>query len=254
MKKSPQPMHPAKKLALITGGTLGIGAAVARSLASQGIDLCLVARHAENTALVEDLQQTGVRCECLAADLSREEECHRVVSETIQIFGRIDILVHSAGGPAPGGLLSGAEKVWYGAFDIHLHAAFHLCRFATPHLQEAGGGDIIFISSAAGLRGVKNALAYSVVKGALHQLTRSLALELAPFKIKVNVVSPGVIRTRFQDALTEEQVINNITNRIPMGREGQPSDVADVISMLINNGFITGENITIDGGMSMRIV
>lgn len=242
-----------RKLALITGGTLGIGAETALSLAKQGHDICIVARHVEDESMQTAIEAMGVRCHLIAADISTQEACAAVVSETMQEFGRIDVLVHSAGGPAPGGLLTGAVDVWYSAFDIHLHAAFHLCRYAVPHMQ-ANGGAIIFISSAAGLRGVKNALAYSVVKGALFQLTRSLALELAPFQIRVNCVAPGVIRTRFQKSLTEAQVQNNLQNRIPLGREGRPSDVADAIIMLVNNIFITGEHLTIDGGMTMRIV
>jgi 3-oxoacyl-[acyl-carrier protein] reductase len=101
---------------------------------------------------------------------------------------------------------------------------------------------------------VRNALAYAVVKGALPQFARAMAFELGDDNIKVNCVSPGVIRTRFQDYLTQEQVKNNIENRIPLHHEGKPEDVADAICMLIKNDFITGENLVIDGGMTMRIV
>ncbi|ULQ51062.1 SDR family NAD(P)-dependent oxidoreductase [Flavihumibacter fluvii] len=247
-------MNNRNKVALVTGGTLGIGAATALALAKQGHDICLVARHIAGETLSAEIREMGVRCHVISADLSAVAACQAAVEETAAVLGGIDILVHSAGGPAPGGLLSGAADVWYAAFDIHLHAAFQLCRFAVPHMQANKEAAIIFISSAAGLRGVKNALAYSVVKGALFQLTRSLALELAPFNIRVNCVSPGVIRTRFQNSLTEAQVKKNLEDRIPLAREGRPSDVADVICMLVNNTFITGENVTIDGGMSMRIV
>jgi NAD(P)-dependent dehydrogenase (short-subunit alcohol dehydrogenase family) len=117
-----------------------------------------------------------------------------------------------------------------------------------------GEGAIVLLSSAAGLRGCLGALAYGVVKGALPQFARNLARELAPSGIRVNCVSPGVIRTPFQDFLTPEQVANNIANRIPLRREGSPQQVADLIVSLIQNDFITGENVVIDGGMSMRIV
>ena len=250
---SSNPDNPAQPVALITGGTLGIGAATAIALAKDGYDICLAARNTKDLDVQRDIEALNARCHLIQADVSQEASCKLVVEETISKLGRLDVLVHSAGGPALGGLLTGAEKVWYNAFDIHLHAAFHLSRFAVPHMIH-GDSSIIFISSAAGLRGVKNALAYSVVKGALFQLTKSMALELAPLKIRVNCVSPGVIRTRFQDILTEEQVQNNLKNRIPVGYEGKPSDVADAISMLVKNTFITGENITIDGGMTMRIV
>lgn len=247
-------MNNSKKVALVTGGTLGIGAATALALAKQGYDICIVARHIQDEKIAAEISELGVRCHLISADLATAAACEAVVAETVAVLGGIAVLVHSAGGPAPGGLLSGAADVWYGAFDIHVHAAFHLSRFAVPHMQAGNEGAIIFISSAAGLRGVKNALAYSVVKGALFQLTRSMALELAPFHIRVNCVSPGVIRTRFQNSLSEAQVKKNLEDRIPLAREGRPSDVADVICMLVNNTFITGENVTIDGGMSMRIV
>jgi len=242
------------KVALITGGTHGIGAQTVLKLAAEGAKISVVARNADNSKLKETITSFGGECHTITADLVQPEECIRVVNETIKHFGDIDILVHAAGSAAPGSLLSGAKDVWYQAFDIHIHAAFHLCRTAVPSMIKKGGGSIIFISSAAGVRGVRNALAYAVVKGALPQFTRALAFETANDNIRVNCVSPGVIRTRFQDYLTPEQVKNNIDNRIPLHREGKPEDVADAILMLIKNEFITGENLVIDGGMTMRIV
>jgi NAD(P)-dependent dehydrogenase (short-subunit alcohol dehydrogenase family) len=242
------------KVALITGGTHGIGAQTALQLAAEGVKLSIVARNAGDAVIDKKIKEMGGECITIAADLSRADECTKVVNKTISALGDIDILVHSAGSAAPGSFLNVSNEVWYNAFDIHIHAAFHLCRAAVPSMKKKGGGSVIFISSAAGIRGVKNALAYAVVKGALPQFTRALAFELGDDNIRVNCVSPGVIRTRFQDYLTPEQVKNNIDNRIPLHREGKPQDVADVICMLIKNDFITGENVVIDGGMTMRIV
>lgn len=247
-------MNLQNKVALITGGTHGIGAETALELARQGMKIALVARNKPDGGIVDEIQQLGAECEVFTGDLSKEESCRQVVEQTVNHFGGIDVLIHSAGAAAPGALLNGASKVWYQAFDVHIHAVFHLCNAAVPHMKERGEGAIILISSAAGLRGVKNALAYAVVKGALPQFTRALAFELSDFNIRVNCVSPGVIRTRFQDFLTEEQVKNNINNRIPLHREGTPQQVAEAILMLVKNGFITGENIVVDGGMTMRIV
>jgi NAD(P)-dependent dehydrogenase (short-subunit alcohol dehydrogenase family) len=242
------------KVALITGGTHGIGARTAIHLAKQGVKLSLVGRSIDQLAIAEELEAIGACYFLIAADLSREEECSRAIQKTCERFGGVDILVHSAGSAAPGSLLNGARDVWYPAFDIHIHAAFHLCRAAVPEMKKRGGGAVILISSAAGLRGVKNALAYAVVKGAIPQMTRALAFELSDDNIRVNCISPGVIRTRFQDYLKAEQVKNNIDNRIPLHREGTPEDVAEAIEMLVTNNFITGENVVIDGGMTMRIV
>jgi NAD(P)-dependent dehydrogenase (short-subunit alcohol dehydrogenase family) len=247
-------MELTNKVALITGGTQGIGAETALKLAREGAHISLVARNTDDQSLIDEIKSLGRNCVLLKGDMSKPEDCERVVAETIAALGDIDILVHSAGGAAPGSLLNGAKDVWYSAFDIHIHAVFHLCMAAVPSMKRKGsGGGIILISSAAGIRGVKGALAYAVVKGALPQFTRALAYELSEFDIKVNCVSPGVIRTRFQDFLKPEQVKNNIENRIPLRKEGKPEDVADAVAMLLKNDFITGENVVIDGGMSMRI-
>ncbi len=242
------------KIAIITGGTYGIGAETAIALAKEGAGIALIARHAGDGQVRKKIEALGVPCAMFIADLNKEAACLNIVEAVYKQLGNIDILVHSAGSAAPGSLLNGARDVWYQAFDIHVHAAFHLCRAAVPYLKEKNAGAIILISSAAGLRGVKNSLAYAVVKGAIPQFTRALAFELSDYNISVNCVSPGVIRTRFQDYLTPEQVQNNINNRIPLHREGTPEDVASVICTLIKNEFITGENIVIDGGMTMRIV
>jgi len=241
------------KIALITGGTHGIGAATAVLLAKQGADVCLAARNIDNVPIKQTIENLGVRCLLVNADMSREEDCQHAVAETVAGLGGLDILVHSAGAAAPGSLILGEKETWYHAFDVHIHAAYHLCKAAAPHMRARKEGAIILISSAAGLRGIKNAIAYAAVKGAIPQLTRALAFELSDDNIRVNCVAPGVIRTRFQDYLTSEQVKNNLDNRIPLHREGTPEDVAEAISMLIQNNFITGENVVIDGGMTMRI-
>ena len=136
----------------------------------------------------------------------------------------------------------------------HVHAVYHLTRAAVPYMTGNGGGAILLISSAAGSRGCTGAIAYGVAKGAIPQFTRTLARELADCNIRVNCVAPGIIRTRFQDYLTDEQVENNTRNRIPLHREGRPEDVAAALAALAENEFITGAEIPVDGGMTMRMV
>jgi NAD(P)-dependent dehydrogenase (short-subunit alcohol dehydrogenase family) len=145
------------------------------------------------------------------------------------------------------------EEAWTAAFAVHVHSVFFLARAAAPHMTRTGGGSIILLGSAAGLRGCLGALAYGVVEGALPQFARALARELADRNVRVNCVAPGVVRTPFQQFLSPEQAANNIQNRIPLHREGRPEDVADAIVMLVENEFITGESLVIDGGMTMRI-
>jgi NAD(P)-dependent dehydrogenase (short-subunit alcohol dehydrogenase family) len=199
------------------------------------------------------IEALGRRCCVVAADVGKPEEAIRCVHETFDALGRIDVLVHSAGGRIDGDLLRLPPESWYRAFDVHVHAIFHLCRTAVPYMKENGGGAIVLISSAAGLRGCVGSIAYGVAKGAIPQFARALARELADDNIRVNCVSPGIIRTRFQDCLTSEQVKANVENRIPLHREGRPEDVAEVIVALVTNHFVTGETIAVDGGMTMRI-
>ena len=190
----------------------------------------------------------------LQADVADPTACRNCVDQVIKHFGRLDVLVHSAGGAVPGNLYTTADETWMNAFAVHVHAVFHLTRAAAPHMAQQGEGAIILIGSAAGLRGCLGALGYGVVKGALPQFARNLARELADQHIRVNCVSPGIIRTPFQDFLTPEQVENNIKNRIPLHMEGKPEGVAELIVTLVENDFITGENVVIDGGQTMRMV
>lgn len=244
------------KVSLITGGTGGIGGATAVELARRGSDIMIIARQIDDRggAIQKQIESLGKRCFLLAADMSAPEEIAKSVRDTVAQMGSVDVLVHAAGGAVPGSLLQVTPEAWYGAFSIHVHAIFHLCRAAVPFMKKKREGAIILISSSAGARGCLGAITYGVVKGALPQFARALARELADDNIRVNAVSPGVIRTHFQDSLTPEQVKNNIENRIPLHREGTPEDVAQVIAMLATHNFITGETIAIDGGMSMRIV
>ncbi len=248
-------MQLTNKVVLITGGTRGIGAAAAIEMARRGADVALVGRYrdAEAEETLAQIAATGRRGIFIAGDMSLPDNASRSVETTVETLGGLDVLIHSAGGPAGGSLMDVSPETWHYAFDVHVHAIFYLCRAAVPHIKPKGEGAIILISSAAGLRGCLNALAYGVVKGAVIQFTRALARELADDNIRVNCVAPGVIRTRFHDALTPEQVKNNLDNRIPLHREGTTEEVAQVIAMLAENNFMTGETVTIDGGITMRI-
>jgi NAD(P)-dependent dehydrogenase (short-subunit alcohol dehydrogenase family) len=245
------------KVCLVTGGTSGIGAATALTLAHKGAHIAAVSRSPvakTPNSLASAIETHGTTIHFLKTDVADPDACRSCVDQVIKEFGRLDVLVHSAGGPVSGGLYTVTDESWMNAFAVHVHAILHLTRAAAPHMAKQGEGAIILLGSAAGLRGCLGALAYGVVKGALPQFARNLARELADQRIRVNCVSPGVIRTPFQNFLTPEQAANNINNRIPLHREGSPEDVANLIVSLIENDFITGENVVIDGGMTMRIV
>jgi len=243
------------RIALITGGTKGIGAATALSLAKDGADIALVARHDGDHAatLRKSIEALGRRCELILADVGSPEDARRCVEEAACLLGPAEILVHAAGGPAPGNILEVDFAAWQRAFDVHVHAAFHLCRAALPAMRERRNGAIILISSAAGVRGCPGNFAYQVIKGALPQFARALARDFGADDIRINCVAPGIIRTAFHNAMTPEQKRHNLENRIPLAREGTPEQVAELIKQLVTNDYITGETVTIDGGLTMRI-
>ena len=243
------------KTALITGGTKGIGAATALKLAQQGANLVIVGRHNDEqaNATISAIQDIGRECLMIVADMAKPESAEQAVAETTQRFGSVDVLFHNAGGPESGYMVDVDPNDWYRAFDIHVHAAFHLCRHAVPIMKKAGEGAIILMASVAALRGFPGAFPYGVVKGAMLQFTRSLARELADDNIRVNSVSPGIIRTAFHAGMTKEAERNSLDNRVPLHRFGTPEQIADAVAMLVTHDYITGQNLVVDGGLTMRM-
>jgi NAD(P)-dependent dehydrogenase (short-subunit alcohol dehydrogenase family) len=248
-------MNLSGKICLVTGGTRGIGAATAVGLAKEGADVALVGRRIDSEAksVHAEIQKLGRRCELIQADCGKPEEAIRCAKEAALRLGPIDVLVHSAGGPVNGGLFDLTPEQWQAAFDVHVHAIFHLCREVIPAMRKKKEGAIILISSTAGIRGVVTNVAYQVAKGALPQFARALAREFANDNIRINCVAPGVVRTAFHATMSEEQKRLNLDHRIPLHREGKSADVAEAITMLIKNEYITGETLVIDGGLTMRI-
>jgi NAD(P)-dependent dehydrogenase (short-subunit alcohol dehydrogenase family) len=243
------------KVALVTGGTLGIGAAIALDLARRGADISIVARNLGQPAeeLRKQVESAGRKILLFTGDMAKPEDCAAAVEKTAKHFGRLDVLVHNAGGPAPGKIEEVTPELWRHTMDLHVNANYYLARAALPHLRKSGAGAIITVSSTAGIRGVPGAIAYATAKGAIPQFTRSLARDLADDNIRVNCVAPGVIRTRFHADMTAERKELNLKHRIPLHREGTAEQVAEVVAMLITNDYITGETVVIDGGLTSRI-
>lgn len=240
------------KVAVITGGTRGIGLAIAEHLLAAGANVVLNGRNAtpEAQALAERFGAGRVAVEL--SDISEPAAATSLVAAAAERFGRLDILVHSAGGPAPGKIGDLTADVWMSAFALHVHPVFHLFKAAHPHLAKEGGA-VLLISSVAGLRGCPGTVAYQTVKGALIPLAKALAFDHGHENIRVNLLTPGIIRTRFHAAMTEQAKAHNLDKRIPLRREGTVDDVASAALQMIQNEFITGEYLTIDGGMSMRM-
>jgi NAD(P)-dependent dehydrogenase (short-subunit alcohol dehydrogenase family) len=244
------------KAALVTGGTMGIGAAIAIDLARRGANVALVARNLGNEAQAtrHAVEQLGRTCVLIAGDLAQAEACGQAVEKTVAQLGRLDILIHNAGGPSFGSIDAVSPEQWRETMALHVDACFYLVKAALPHLRKSGEGVIITVSSTAGIRGVPGAIAYATAKGAIPQLTRSLARELADDNIRVNCIAPGIIRTRFHADMSAERKEHNLKNRIPLHREGTAEQVAEAVALLITNDYITGETLVIDGGLTSRIV
>jgi NAD(P)-dependent dehydrogenase (short-subunit alcohol dehydrogenase family) len=243
------------KRALITGGTRGIGAAVAVDLANLGCDVAINGRVAdEDAAEVERaVAAAGRKCSVLLADVGRPHEAQHLVDRAAEALGGLDILVHSAGGPSWGTIDDCSPEQWHATFDVHVHAAYYLCRQALPLLRNSGVGAIVLVSSVAGIRGCPSAIAYGTVKAAVLHFTRMLARDVADDNVRVNCVVPGVIRTRFHDTMTPEAKAHNLGVRIPLHREGTPEQVAEAVRLLVTNELVTGESVVVDGGLTMQI-
>jgi NAD(P)-dependent dehydrogenase (short-subunit alcohol dehydrogenase family) len=243
------------KVALITGGTKGIGAETAVLFARQGASVAVVGRHRDDSveSVLGRIEREGATGEFLQADFADQASGKRCVEETVSRFGGLDVLVHSAGGNVLGGLMEVSEEEWYRGFEVHVHAVYHLCRAAIPLMKSRGGGAVVLVSSVAGIRGVKTNIAYQAVKGAIPQIARGLAYEFSEDNIRVNAVAPGIIRTPFHKNMPEAARQHNIDNRIPLHREGTPLQIATAILELATNDYITGETLTVDGGLTMRI-
>jgi 3-oxoacyl-[acyl-carrier protein] reductase len=243
------------KRAFITGGTKGIGAAIAIDLAQQGCDVAINGRFDDEAAaeVREAIAAAGRKCVTIVADVARPEEAESSVRDAAAALGGLDILVHSAGGPALGNIEQCSPELWHSAFDVHVHAAYYLSRAALPFLRRAGGGVILLVSSVGAIRGIPGHIAYGTAKGAILQFTRCLARDVADDNIRVNCISPGIIRTRFHENMAPETKSHNLAVRVPLHSEGTPAQVAEAVRTLIANDYITGESLVVDGGLTMQI-
>ncbi len=248
-------MNLTNKRALITGGTKGIGAAIAVDLARQGCDVVINGRNDDESAAAvrQAISAACRKCLTVVGDVARPDDVDRLVRETEAGLGGLDILIHSAGGPSWGTLDDCTPEQWKSTFDTHVHAAYFLCRRALPIMRKASEGAIVLISSVAGIRGCPNAIAYGTAKAAILHFTRMLARDEADNNIRVNCVAPGIIRTRFHESMTAEAKAHNLAVRIPLHREGTAEQVAEAVRALVTNDFITGELLVVDGGASMQV-
>lgn len=243
------------KVAIVTGASSGIGKESALLFAREGAKVVAVGRKVKLLqTVVGEIEKTGGKGMVVPADVTRRAECRQVIDSTLEVYGQLDILVNAAGIIANGTIENTTAEAWREMMEVNLDAVFYLMSSAVPHLEKTGGC-IINISSVTGLRSFPGVLGYCVSKAGVDQLTRCAALELAPKGVRVNAVNPGVVVSNLhrRGGMDEEKYLSFLEHSKtthPIGRVGQPLDIAEAILFLASekSGWITGVTLSIDGG------
>lgn len=239
------------KVVVVTGAGSGIGEGTARRFAAEGAMVVLCGRtEAKLRRVAADLDPERTLVQ--PADVSEQAQAEALVAATLGRFGRLDVLVNNAGTVVTGPLLELEPEAWRRVMATDLDGVYFCTRAALPHLLEAKGS-IVNVSSVSGTGGDWNMSAYNAAKGAVTNLTRSLAMELGGKGVRVNAVNPSFTLTDMtRDMAEDEALVASFRERIPLGRPGEPADVADVIAFLASEDarFVTGVNLPVDGGLS----
>jgi NAD(P)-dependent dehydrogenase (short-subunit alcohol dehydrogenase family) len=246
----------AHRVAIVTGGSRGIGRAVANGLAAMGAKVVVASRKADACeAVAAGIRKAGGEAIVIPCNISRKEELEGLVKGTLKQWGKIDTLVcNAAVNPYFGPL----EKIPDEAFDkimaSNIKSNLWLCNFALPSMAEKGGGSVVIVSSVGGLRGSAQLGAYGISKAADMQLTRSLAVEWGPRNVRVNCVAPGLVKTDFARALWEDpERLKRTVSTAPLRRIGEPEEIGGVVAFLASkaSSFMTGSVIVADGGVTI---
>lgn len=244
-----------KEVAIITGGTGGIGTAICQRLAN---DFQVVAcyfkqgKHEEAKQWQQEQKNLGFDIDIVYGDIAKFADCEKLTSLVLERYGSIDVLVNNAGITQDCSLRKMTPEQWHNVIDANLTSVFNMTRTIIPTMIDKGYGRIVSISSINGRKGQFGQCNYASTKSALYGFSKSLALEVASKGITVNTISPGYIETPMLSSLKEE-VLHSIIANIPVGRLGQPKEVADAVAFLVSpgSGFITGANLDINGGQYM---
>jgi len=248
------------RVAIITGATSGIGKATAILFAQEGAIVVITGRRRDRgEGVVSEIQALGGVCQFIQADHTDPEACSRVVEQTLTDYGRIDILFNNAGIVTGGTAETATEEDWHNTLAINVTAVWRMSRLVIPHMRKQGGGVIVNNGSDWAVVGAKDALPYAVSKGAVAQMTRSMALDHAHEGIRVNAVCPGdTFVERWtekgyleeSDPVTREQALAESAAYIPMGRFADPMEIAKAVLFLASNdsSFVTGHLLLVDGG------
>jgi NAD(P)-dependent dehydrogenase (short-subunit alcohol dehydrogenase family) len=247
------------KVAIVTGGSAGIGKATAQRLAAEGASVVIAARRKEQLdCVVEEIASAGGRVVSFQADVRQSEQCVALVERTISTFGRLDILVNNAGTSARSAFESVTDEAWTADFELKLFSAIRLARLSIPHMRKQGGGRIINVTSIGGKQPGPASVPTSVTRAAGLALTKALSKEFAPDGILVNTVCIGLVRSQQHETkataagIPIEALYTQFADKVPLGRVGRADEVANMIAFLASEAasFITGTSINLDGGAS----
>jgi 3-oxoacyl-[acyl-carrier protein] reductase len=250
------------KVAIVGGSSAGIGYAIARRLAGDGADVALVARRAEPLEAAADRirNETGRRVFAVAADIRKAADCERIIAQPLAHFGRLDILVNNDGAPPLGDLMSFDDIAWEKAWQQNFMSVVRLTRGAVPPMRAAGGGRIVNITALSVLQPMpKFGLSVATWAGVIGY-AKTLSLEVAADNITVNTICPGRIAKVFAPgdvgSLDEDEAITKLRREIPLGRIGEPHEVAGLVALLVSEsgGYITGTTLHVDGGRRANLL
>lgn len=245
------------KNTLVTGGSAGIGEAIALRFAQEGANVAVLGTNSERLQQVlEKLENAKVHPDqkflALVANVSSKQSTDACLDQVMQSFGTCDVLVNNAGITKDGLLMKMKEEDWDAVLDTNLKSVYNLCSTVIRPMMKARSGKIINISSVVGLTGNPGQTNYAASKAGMIGFTKALALEVASRGIQVNCIAPGYIKTRMTDALTQDQQ-QLVLNKVPLGRMGNPEDIANAACFLASSmsDYVTGQTLVVDGGMVM---
>jgi NAD(P)-dependent dehydrogenase (short-subunit alcohol dehydrogenase family) len=248
------------KTVVVTGGSRGIGAAISLAFARSGASVVInhlpTAADTEGfTAVSAQIQEVGGACLSAPGDITDSEFCDKMCRMAVQEFGSLDVLVNSAGFIKPTSVSETSDEIWRAGIEVNLSGAFFVARAALSHMLPAGSGRILFIGSAGAITGGGGSAFYSAAKAGINGLVRSMSKEIAPSGVTVNAVLPALIETDIlRERYSDPEKRKGLLGRIPVGRIGQPEDVANLVLFLASDqaSYICGQHIIVDGGSTYK--